>query len=334
MKSKYWLGITLILLLVLLTATLFLFPWSPLRVTSLQGQEIDEILAQPTAAHESEKEASQTSTSQATRDNIDPTATASQEEPITTMTTKPEFNADFTTDGPSGLSQGQSSPNIDDLIQATEDPDWRARWDAVTAIGNLKDPLGIPALIKRALYDDNPHPRWRSLWALSAIDREGSEAIPLLLPALESADLVVVRNAAVALAFFDCPDAIPELLEGLKDTDEFRRWEAVFSLRNIGDSEVAKALIRLLDGTIEPAKRVRGEVALTLGRIGGQEVTLVLLNALQNDASPQVRWRSALALSRLGDASLVNQLEQALTTEQDPQVRESIEDAIARVGKN
>ena len=279
-------------------------------------------------------EAYQTTASQAAEDTLAPTTTASQEKPVATMTTEPECNVNSTNGGAPELSQGQSNLNIDDLIQATEDPDWRARWDAVTAIGNLKEPKRIPALVKRALYDDNPHPRWRSLWALSAVDREGSEAIPLLLPALESADLVVVRNAAVALAFFDCPEAISELLEGLKDTDEFRRWEAVFSLRNIGDSEVAKALIRLLDETIEPAQRVRGEAALTLGRIGGGEVTPALLNALQNDTSPQVRWRSALALSRLGDASLVSQLEQALTTEQDPQVREFIEDAIASIGKH
>jgi len=270
MRLKYWLGITLTLLLVLLAATLLLPPWSPLSVTSLQGQEIDsEILAQPNTAPEPEKEASQTTASQAAEDTLAPTTTASQEEPVTTMPTEPECNVDSTNGGAPELSQGQSNPNIDDLIQATEDPDWRARWDAVTAIGNLKNPKGIPALVKRALYDDNPHPRWRSLWALSAVDREGSEAIPLLLPALESADLVVVRNAAVALAFFDCPEAISELLEGLKDTDEFRRWEAIFSLRNIGDSEVAKALIRLLDETIEPAERVRGEAALTLGRIVG-----------------------------------------------------------------
>lgn len=56
------------------------------------------------------------------------------------------------------------SPSLEDLLQATEDPVWKVRWDAVNALGVLKDPRGIPALVERALYDDNPHPRWLRPW--------------------------------------------------------------------------------------------------------------------------------------------------------------------------
>jgi len=66
--------------------------------------------------------------------------------------------------------------------------------------------LTLPTVVRTTaerLYDDNPHPRWRSLWALSAIDSE--ETFPPLRTALEDPDQVVVRNAAVALAFFGQP---------------------------------------------------------------------------------------------------------------------------------
>ena len=221
--------------------------------------------------------------------------------------------------------------DIDDLIRATEDPNWKTRWDAVNALGNLKDPRGVPALAQRALLDENPHPRWRSLWALSSVDQAGTDAIPLFRAGLESSDPEEVRNAAVALAFFDQEEAGPELLNGLRDSDPWRRWEAVFSLKNVGNPQVVQALVPSLDPKVEPNTRTRQETTLTLGQIGNEEVVPALLTALKQDASPEVRWRAALALSRLGFPSALAGLEQALLAEQDGHVRENIEQAIARL---
>jgi HEAT repeat protein len=145
---------------------------------------------------------------------------------------------------------------------------------------------------------------------------------------------VVVRNAAVALAFFDRLEGVSELLAGLRDADEYRRWEAVFSLRNLDNPEITEALQLLLDEATEPAERVRREAALALGRIGSEEVASTLLNALQNDTDPGVRWRAALSLSRFKDVSLISQLEQALVAEQDPEVREYINEAIVKIDKS
>ena len=231
-----------------------------------------------------------------------------------------------------GASPDQDFQTIEQLITATESPEWKARWDAVNELGLRQDPRGLPALVQRALFDDNSHPRWRSLWALSAIEREGTQAIPLFVANLEHPDPVVVRNAAVALAFFGQPEARAELLRALKDSDTFRRWEAVFSLGEIGAPEVVEALLPLSEDRVELETRVRQEVVLVLGRIGGEEVVPALLNALQEDRSPGVRWRAALALSRLGDASLRGALEQALAAEDDPMAQEYIEDALANLG--
>ncbi len=66
---------------------------------------------------------------------------------------------------------------------------------AITESMEAVDRRGVPALVDRALRDDNPHPRWRSLWALSSVDREGVDAVPLLLAGLKDDDPVVVRNA-------------------------------------------------------------------------------------------------------------------------------------------
>ena len=333
MRPEHRLRLALTLLLMMAAAIILLLPSSPLSVISQQDQgPVSGTVTQQASTPEPYGEVSGTPSGNATEDSLTPATTVKEEGPAATVPATSELDAGSGNATPSNQSSRSSgTTNLNELLEATENPDWRVRWDAVNALGNLKDPVGIPALVERALYDDNPHPRWRSLWALAAIDRKGAETIHLLIPALESADPVVVRNAAVALAFFHRSEAIPEILEGLRDPDEYRRWEAVFSLHNFSDPEVAKALILLLDEVVEPAERVRREAALALGHIGGEEVTSALLNALQNDDDPGVRWRAALALSRFGDTSLVSQLEQALSAEQDPQVREYIQDAIALV---
>jgi len=235
---------------------------------------------------------------------------------------------------PTVTPEPESLPaTIEELIKATQDPDWSVRWDAVNALGELKDPRGIPALVERALHDDNPHPRWRSLWALSSVDSSGQGAAPLLIPALQDSDLVVARNAAVALAFFGRPEARLELLRGLKYPANFRRWEAVFSLREVGSPEVVAALVPMLNPTNEPAEDVRAEVALALGHVGGKEVVPDLLKALQTDPSAGVRMRVALALPQVADVSVIGELEQALAVESDPQVRELLEGAVAELRK-
>ena len=105
----------------------------------------------------------------------------------------------------------------------------------------------------------------------------------------------------------------------------------MFSLRKVGDAEVATALMLLLDEEVESDVRVRQEATLTLGRIGGDGVGRVLAQALKEDSSPQVRSRAAMALSQLGETSLVRELEQALLSEVDVQVQEFIEEAIAKL---
>jgi HEAT repeat protein len=230
-------------------------------------------------------------------------------------------------------SRTSGDPALENLIQKTNDPDWEVRWEAVNTLGKLKDRRGVPALVRRAVCDPNPHPRWRSLWALRSVDSQGSDAVPLLRPALQDTDPVAVRNAAVALAFFGQPEARTELLKGLADEDAYRRWEAIFILRRIGSPEVTRTLIPLLDHELEPDEKVRREVTLTLGYMDSGEVIVPLLDVLQKDESPQVRWRAAMTLAKVGDAAIAPDLKQAMSIEEDPLVREHIEKALVKIKK-
>lgn len=335
MGSRFWMGTTAGLAVALVLAFLLLPPWSPISVTTPSGPGPGTLIpAQPPPSPGPDQKTLQNpnipNPPTAVTPTLAPTPGPRAESPNPTPPGSGPDTA-YTTERPTGVPGVQSPPDVETLIRATEDPDWRLRWDAVNTLGTRQDPRGIPALVKRALHDENPHPRWRSLWALSAVDPSGREAVPLLRTGLQSPDLVVTRNAAVALAFLGQPEAVPELLRGLTDPDPFRRWEAVFSLRGVGNLQVVKALIPLLDERGEPDQGVRGEVALVLGRFGEKSAISALLKALRRDSSPEVRWRAALALSQLADASVVGEMEQALSTEQNTTVRKQLEDAVAQL---
>ena len=140
----------------------------------------------------------------------------------------------------------------------------------------------------------------------------------------------MVHNAAVTLASSSQPQVRTELLHALDDFDQYRRWEAVFSLRKIANSHVVEALTPPFDRVIDSDTRVRGEDALFLGQFGDEDVTRDLLDALIADPISQVRWRPAMSFGRLGDPSLVEEMKQILSREEDSEEQEFIEEAIGK----
>ncbi len=361
LSQKQWAGISGTLLAALVVAVLVLPPDSPVSLTT-PGDTAIQIIERPASVAETGSGATQPVTPEATPQPTtavtaqptptpvpSPRPTAAPASTPTPTALTPSTPPDTATDasGPaedasasssttsgttiSGDAAVQDETDVDALIAATNDPQWSVRWDAVNALGNLGDVRGVPALAERALRDDNPHPRWRSLWALSAVEREGDTALPILFEGLESAEPDVVLNAAVALAFFSQPEARPRLLAALEDSRDFRRWEAVFSLKQVMDSQVTEAFIQRLDESVESDPGVRGEAALGL-RVGeGPLIVPALLSSLRNDSSPKVRWRAAMTLGSIGDPALVEELEQVLETEFDPSVREFVEEAITDI---
>ena len=365
LTQNQWASLSLALFLALVVAVLVLPPWSPVSLTSPgaagpnpearppepqpAGARVDPVPSPgpagenpgvaPAPAAASTPQAAPAATATATPKPLPTTLPARTPLPSPTATPPPAETPvpePAATAAPSASAGPEAPPSVADasveeLILATNHPVWGTRWDAVNKLGELEDIRAVPALVRRALYDENPHPQWRALWALTAVDREGVETIPLFLSALKDPDPVVVHNAALGLAFFGRSEARPALLEGLKSPNTFRRWESVFSLRSVGDAQVVEALLPFLDPQVEPDDGIRGEVILVLGRIALEETTPVLLDALRNDISPKVRWRATLSLGSSSDSSLLAELEQALSAERDPLVREGIKEAIAKL---
>jgi len=221
------------------------------------------------------------------------------------------------------------------LIEATYDPDESIRWEAVNMLGSIavRDPepslVAIPALLKRAITDDAPHPRWRSLWALSVFPAEviSEQVIPRVWSGFYSKDDQIQWYTTVALAYFKQTDVVSRLNHGLNREDAFDQWEAVYCLGMIHDENSVLLVMEVVVDTENREPRLRQEAAMTLGKIGNATAIPALVAALADPKAP-VRWRAAQALAKLGDSSVVSSLNDALAREEDAFAREQIKEAI------
>jgi HEAT repeat protein len=84
-------------------------------------------------------------------------------------------------------------PAIPHLMNALQSPDERVRWEAAKALGEIRDPLGAPALVQ-ALEDEKSAIRWLAATGLIAIGR--ASLIPLLEALEARSNSVWVREGA------------------------------------------------------------------------------------------------------------------------------------------
>jgi HEAT repeat protein len=131
-------------------------------------------------------------------------------------------------------------PSLEALLTSPE-PD--RRWWAVRALAEIADPQVKEDFIK-ALHDR--HPSVRQCAALALRRQPHPEAIPDLVQALSDTDRLLAHLAADALAAIGSPafDALSQVVEeGLPAA----RLEAVRALAEIGDTRSIPILFRTLD---------------------------------------------------------------------------------------
>ncbi|HEY0590244.1 MAG TPA: HEAT repeat domain-containing protein, partial [Thermoanaerobaculia bacterium] len=126
------------------------------------------------------------------------------------------------------------------------DPSPAVRLDAAAVLGVPGASDAIEPLADRAVHDEIAQVRWRALASLVRIDRRDA-AVAALLPSLESLDPAVQWRAAVALAMFEEPAAIPVLHAGVLSPDPYRRLEAITALGQVHDARTPEVLRPLLE---------------------------------------------------------------------------------------
>ncbi len=162
--------------------------------------------------------------------------------------------------------------------------------------------------IRAHLADEDRDVRATALYGLVAIDVP--DAPELALAALEDPDGFVRATAAKLLGDLGVDEAVPALVEHLRDDpDPVTRQRCAETLGLLGGEPAAAALCRALD---DPLKQVRLAAVDGAARLdpGGCYDRLALL--LFEDPEWEIRARAANGLGLSGDAAAVEPLRRAL----------------------
>lgn len=132
--------------------------------------------------------------------------------------------------------------------------------------------------------------------AASALVAIGRLAYEPLTKALRGPVWIARKNAAWALGALDSSEAVPALIEALKDSDAGVREQVAWALGAIGDRRAVDGLIGALG---DPAAGVRKQAAWALGALHDSRAVTALTRSLK-DADAGVRKQAAWALGAIG----------------------------------
>ena len=131
------------------------------------------------------------------------------------------------------------------LIAALLDGEWQVRSEAVMALGLLKKPSTLSALIKALKSDEIAFVRQVAATAIGAIGTP--ECVPSLIDALRYDEEAMVRaSAAIALGYIDDPQRQKPLIVALLDIHQDVRATAAEAIGTLKDPEMIKFLRPLL----------------------------------------------------------------------------------------
>ncbi|MBI5883589.1 MAG: HEAT repeat domain-containing protein [Elusimicrobia bacterium] len=153
------------------------------------------------------------------------------------------------------LGKFQCAGSVEALCEILRsDPSWYVRCQAAGALGALKDPSAVPALVEAltANMEDWSHVVDAAAGALAEIDAPLSlkPLVAALGRARESGDAITVVNALSSL----CRHDRKPVLEGLESPDPGIRTGCASALSSAGDQDCVAPLLRQLSDSHKPVR--------------------------------------------------------------------------------
>jgi len=135
-------------------------------------------------------------------------------------------------------------PEILMIYHQSKNSDPEIRRYLALALGRLKDPRAVPALIESTQDQDSQTVIW-SIWALGSIGDKA--ATPVLLEDLNSQDSGIRTMSAYALGVLNDPKAIPALQGHLDDSSVEVSWNSAIALARMNDASGSDLLLKMMD---------------------------------------------------------------------------------------
>jgi len=221
------------------------------------------------------------------------------------------------------LGQIKDPSTVPALLVALNDKNDRIRWLTAEALGHIKDTATVSALLV-ALKDKNNMVRWGATQALRQF--KDPSIVTALLVALKDKNDEIRCVATQVLGQIKHPSRIPALLVALKDTDATVRWRTAEVLGQIKDTSTVPAL---LDALKDKDDMVRLFAAQALRQFKEPSTVPALLVALK-DKDDRIRWSATEALGQIKDPSALPALLDALKNGDDI-VRRGAAEALGQV---
>jgi len=173
----------------------------------------------------------------------------------------------------------------------------------VYALGAIRDESATPFLID-LVKGRNKQIEVAAILALGQIG--GDSAFRWLVKCLETSHAGVRINAIVVLGRF-ATEAVPLLIDTLKDSDPCVRKQSVEMLGQIGSKMAAQPLVAMM---ADADKMVRRMVSRVLRRIGALAFEPLIASLTQGD--DRIRGKAVTALGRIGEERAIDALMNAL----------------------
>ena len=124
-----------------------------------------------------------------------------------------------------GPAAKDAIPTLADMLEN----DSRHREEAAEVLAAI-GAVAVPSLIKSVRFAENCAVRCFAIETLGAIGKTATDAVPVLIERLRDEDYVVRMRAARALGAIGAKEAVPALIEGLRDEDSEVRGLAAEAL--------------------------------------------------------------------------------------------------------
>jgi HEAT repeat protein len=197
------------------------------------------------------------------------------------------------------LRRQRAPQSVASLSNALADPDSSVRDNAAFALAGLGDRRAIAPSI-RLLADPDWQVRGAAAEALCQFvlsEEEHAAANEVLLQELRSSEPMRRLTAARAIGRLSDRQAVPALINALRDDEEGVRTETVRALECIRDPAAISPLVDVFRA-MPPVRQVASAAAHALSCFG--ETALPILLKATGDADANVRFWAAIALGYIG----------------------------------
>jgi HEAT repeat protein len=182
-----------------------------------------------------------------------------------------------------------------DKLASADFPD-ALKSQLILALGELKDPAAVDALIGIVKTDED---KTRRMYAADALGKIADpRAVPALRQLFGEDDALIRAYAASSLARFDVSLVVDDIFQGLRDDNWRVRIECTKALgRPLPPDRLLEATdILSFKAEHDPVAQVRVEAINTLGEIGGDAAFGFLLGVYTNSHSPLDSREKALSV--------------------------------------